>query len=153
MEPISYKHMIAIELKFKKLDENALSPVVMTTQAAGIDFCALKNGIIHPNELEMVRTGIALEIPEGWWGLARVRSGIAVKHKISINSSCVIDSDYRGELIFPLMNHSDRPFKYEAGDRIGQLVLIEQPRVRLQQVMELSETERGQGGFGHTGPR
>lgn len=140
-----------VDVKVKKLDPNAKVPVKSTVEAAGLDFFALENGAIYPNELEKVKTGIALSIPKDYWGDARARSGIATKHKILLCSSGVIDSDYRGEVMFPLLNQSDQVFRYKAGDKIGQMVIVPTPPINLEEVEELDESQRGTGGFGSTG--
>jgi dUTP pyrophosphatase len=140
------------KLKIKKLTDNAKIPIVASDEAAGLDFVAIENGSIEPGQIAMIRTGLAIQIEKGYWGLARSRSGNAAKRGVDICSSCVVDSDYRGELIFPLINHTkDKTFYYQEGDRIGQMVIVPKPEVEIDEVDELEQSQRGTGGFGSTG--
>ncbi|GFO59444.1 deoxyuridine 5'-triphosphate nucleotidohydrolase [Geomonas silvestris] len=127
----------------------------MTEQAAGVDLHAALEGeacVLHPGERALVPTGIALEIPPGYEAQVRPRSGLALRHGISlVNSPGTIDADYRGEVGVILINHGNEPFVIENGERIAQLVFARYERARFVEVEELGETERGAGGFGHTG--
>jgi len=99
-----------------------------------------------------VPTGFAIEVPAGYEMQVRPRSGLGMKHGVTLpNSPATIDSDYRGEVIVGLVNHGDAPFRIERGMRIAQMVLARVPRVEWTEVEELSGTDRGAGGFGHTG--
>jgi dUTP pyrophosphatase len=141
-----------LKLKVKKLTPEAKIPTRGTEKAAGLDLYALNSGRIYPGEREMVQTGVAFEIPDGYFLFARPRSGIATKHGVNISSSCVIDSDYRGEMLVCLINlDKEKAFTYSEGDRIAQVMLLPVPDVEVVEVNELSETNRGTGGFGHTG--
>lgn len=107
---------------------------------------------IEPGERRLVPTGICIELPDGWEAQVRPRSGLAVRHGITmLNSPGTIDSDYRGEVQVLAINHGDEPFEVRRGDRIAQLVVCAVARVTVSELEELLETERGDGGFGSTG--
>lgn len=120
---------------------------------AGFDVRVNESGIINPGEIRLVHTGIYLETVKGWEVQVRPRSGLALKNGISVlNSPGTIDtSEYRGECNIILVNHSDKVFSFVTGDRIAQFVVARVPAVYVDIVNELSETERGSGGFGSTG--
>ncbi|MBX3102374.1 MAG: dUTP diphosphatase [Bacteroidetes bacterium] len=130
-------------------------PAYQTTGAAGQDVCAwLPDGPITlaPGDWVAVPTGLYLEIPEGYEMQVRPRSGLAAKHAVTIlNGPGTIDSDYRGELRVLMINHGREPFRIESGMRIAQLVLAIYGKIDWLPVDSLSESERGTGGFGHTG--
>ena len=139
-------------LEIQKLDDRAVVPQYMTEGSAGLDVCAIENTTIDAGRIGRVRTGLAFKIPEGYEGQVRPRSGLAVKHGITlINSPGTLDSDYRGELIVPLVNHSAWPFHIRPGDRIAQLVICPVAHVEPVVVGSLGSTQRGSGGFGSTG--
>lgn len=107
---------------------------------------------LKPLERMLVPTGLFLEIPLGYEGQVRARSGLAVKHGIGlVNSIGTIDSDYRGEVKVPLINFGQEDFTINDGDRIAQLVIAKYEQMEISVVEELTDTERGEGGFGHTG--
>lgn len=143
-------------LKFKKLNPNAVTPSYGTQQSAGAD---LYSGMdvtitIAPGETQFIKTGIALEIPVGLVGLIYARSGMACKKGVApANKVGVIDSDYRGEIIVALYNHSNNAVSIEPGDRIAQLVLTPYITAQFCETDELDDTERGSGGFGSTGTK
>ena len=127
-------------------------PAYATQGAAGMDVLAAEDVTLQPGERWPVATGLALAIPPGYEVQVRPRSGLALKHGISVpNSPGTIDSDYRGELKVILINHGDKPFEVLRGDRIAQLVLGPVVRATWLKVDELDETARGDGGFGSTG--
>lgn len=131
-------------------------PVYATELAAGMDVCAALAAplILGPGERGLVGCGFALAIPVGYEIQVRPRSGLAVKHGVTvINSPGTIDADYRGEVQVGLINLSRDPYTIHRGDRIAQLVLAPVVRALLQPVCALTETTRGSGGFGHTGLR
>lgn len=135
-----------------KADDPALMPEYKTTHAAGVDLMAAHGGEIKPFERTLVKTGIYIELPEGFEAQIRPRSGLALKNGITIvNTPGTIDSDYRGEIGIILINLSEETFVYKKGDRIAQMVVAPVTRAVFEPVVELTETERGAGGFGHTG--
>ena len=141
-------------VNFKKLTENATIPSYGTEFAAGCDlYAANENDItIAPGRTEFIHTGIAIEIPAGLVGLVYARSGMACKKGIAPATKVgVIDSDYRGEIMVALHNHSDAPVTIEPKERIAQLVLTPYVTACFNQVEELSSTDRGANGFGSTG--
>lgn len=127
-------------------------PAQATAGAAGVDLVSAEETSIAPGQIHAVATGIALAIPEGYEGQVRPRSGLALKHGVTVlNAPGTIDADYRGEIKVILINHGAETFRIARGDRIAQLVVAPVTRVRFERVDALSETERGQGGFGSTG--
>ena len=136
-------------------DRNDLQiPGYETKGSAGLDIRAAveTDTIIEPGTIALIPTGFALAIPEGYEVQVRPRSGLAVKHGITlINSPGTLDSDYRGEVKVPLINHGHKKFTVCRGDRIAQMILGPVVRAQLVEVDELESTTRGAGGFGHTG--
>lgn len=130
-------------------------PAYETPGSAGMDLRAyLPDGpvTLRPLQRAMIPTGIRLEIPDGWECQIRPRSGLAARHGISVlNSPGTVDSDYRGEVKVILVNISDTDFTIEDGERICQMVFAPAPQVGLVPKVSLSETSRGEGGFGHSG--
>jgi dUTP pyrophosphatase len=141
-----------LDVKFKKLNNQAIIPEYMSPYASGADIYSCEEIIIGTGEIKLVSTGFALSIPPGFEGQIRPRSGLALKHGITVlNSPGTIDSDYRGEVKVILINLGTNSFSIKKGDRIAQLVITEIVRASLQIVEVLDETERNHGGFGHTG--
>lgn len=141
-------------LKVRRLREGAVLPRYMTSGAAGLDLAAAPETPItlQPGERALVPTGIALELPPGHEGQVRPRSGLAVRHGVSLlNAPGTVDEDYRGEVKVLLVNLGQRPFTVEPGMRVAQLVVAPVTRVKPVAVDELQDTARGSGGFGHTG--
>ena len=129
-------------------------PRYATTGSSGLDLKANIDMSISVNSLErcMVPTGLFIEIPEGYEAQVRPRSGLAAKHGISVlNSPGTIDADYRGEIKVILVNLSNEPFTIEPGERIAQIVFAQIEQITWRDVNNISITERGDGGFGHTG--
>ena len=129
-------------------------PEYATVHSAGMDLRAnIDNPIVlKPLQRALVPTGLYIQLPEGYEAQIRPRSGLAVKHGISIvNSPGTIDADYRGEICAILINLSDEEFTINDGDRICQMIITEHSRIEWQEVGKLDETDRGAGGFGHTG--
>jgi dUTP diphosphatase len=131
-------------------------PAYESASAAGLDLAAAVPAdqplLIAPGARALVPTGFALELPEGYEGQVRPRSGLAVRHGIGLlNSPGTIDADYRGEIMVLLINHGTEPFAVERGMRIAQLVVAPVARAGLQEVAALSASARGSGGFGSTG--
>ena len=140
-----------INVRIKKLNEDAIIPTVGSKQAAGYDLYACKSVIIKPNSTEAVELGLSIEIPEGYFGGVFARSGLASKEGLRpANCVGVIDSDYRGEMRVMIHNDSDCERIIEKGQRIAQLVIIPYLSVNLIEVEQLSDTERGNKGFGST---
>ena len=143
-----------IEIRIKRLPhgEGLPLPAYATAQAAGMDVVSAEDLILPPGGRHAVATGFAMAIPEGYEIQARPRSGLALKHGISLpNSPGTIDADYRGEVKVILINFSDQPFAIARGDRIAQLVVVPVQLASFVQVDSLDDTARGQGGFGSTG--
>lgn len=145
-----------MKLKVKRLDERAIIPTYATENSAGADLYNM-NGCpvsVEPHATVMIKTGLAIEIPEGYVGLVFARSGIASKRGLApANKVGVIDSDYRGEWMVALHNHSDAPAAVDGGERIAQVVVVPYVQGSFTEVDELSDTERGTGGFGSTGSK
>lgn len=143
-------------VRIKKLDPAAILPSYGSEYAAGADLYALlpEAVTIAPGETLMIHTGLAAEIPEGYAGLVFARSGLASKRGLApANKVGVVDSDYRGEWMVALHNHSGEPQVVEPGERIAQMVIVPYLTARFEEVGELSDTVRGTGGFGSTGTR
>lgn len=129
-------------------------PAYATSQSAGMDLRAnIESPItLHPMERTLVPTGIRIELPEGYEAQVRPRSGLALKHGITVlNTPGTIDSDYRGELKVLLVNLSNDDFVVNAGERVAQMVIARHETATWEKVEVLDETERGEGGYGHTG--
>jgi dUTP pyrophosphatase len=129
-------------------------PTPASPGSAGMDLRAAVEGeaVLRPGERLRVPTGLVLEIPAGWEGQVRPRSGLALKHGIGVlNAPGTIDSDYRGEVAVILVNLGDAPFAIQRGDRIAQLVLARAETVEWEETGALEESARGEGGFGSTG--
>lgn len=144
-----------MQVKIKKLNDKAVIPQYATSGSAGLDLVAVEEKIVIDglNTYVEYKTGLAVEIPEGYCGLLMSRSSITSNTTLILgNSVGLIDSDYRGEITFrfkPLVRVGAK--KYKVGDRIGQLLIIPYPKVELVEATELSDTKRGSGGYGSTG--
>ncbi len=129
-------------------------PEYATAQSAGLDLRAnIEEAIVlNPMERKLVGTGLFMSLPPGYEAQVRPRSGLALKHGITVlNSPGTIDADYRGELKVLLVNLSNEPFVVNEGERIAQLVIAKHEKAEFKLVEELDDTERGAGGYGHTG--
>ncbi|MEE1197623.1 MAG: dUTP diphosphatase [Acutalibacteraceae bacterium] len=145
-----------MDVKIKKLNENAILPTYGSPFAAGADLyaCEGKEITIEAGKTVLVHTGIALEIPEGYAGFIYARSGIATKRGLApANKVGVVDSDYRGEIMVALHNHSDAEQTIADGERIAQMVIAPYLAVNFILADELDDTVRGTGGFGSTGTK
>lgn len=141
-------------MELKVISRSGVLPGYATDGASGLDLRAYLDESITlvPMERRLISTGIFIQIPEGYEGQVRARSGLAIKHGIGlVNSIGTIDSDYRGELKIPMINFGSEEFTVHNGDRVAQLVIAAYERVEPVLVEELDDTERGAGGFGHTG--
>jgi dUTP pyrophosphatase len=142
-----------VNLRVRRLDERAVLPSRAYDRDAGFDLHALEGAVLAPGARATVPTGIAVELPEGHAGLVLPRSGLAARHGVAlVNAPGLIDSGYRGEIRVLLLN-TDREiaFELESGDRIAQLVIVRHETPAIVEVDELSESDRGRGGFGSSG--
>ena len=145
-----------ISMNIKKLDERAVVPAYASAMAAGADLyaCLDEAVTIAPNETKLIHTGLAMAIPEGIAGLIYARSGLASKRGLApANKVGVVDSDYRGEVMVALHNHGTTPQTVEHGERIAQLAILPFLAAEYELADELSDTVRGEGGFGSTGTK
>lgn len=139
-------------MKIKRLNENAIIPTRGSEESAGLDLYAVEYCNIEPYKTEKISTGIAIEIPHGYFGGIYARSGLATKQGLRpSNCTGVVDADYRGEIIVALYNDSAELRHVHKGDRVAQLIIQPYLPVHLEEVEELTDTDRGTGGFGHTG--
>ncbi len=146
-----------MKMNYKKLRPDAKVPTYGSPFSAGADLYAVTDGqtvTFAPGETKIVHTGIALEIPEGYAGFIYARSGIANKRGLApSNKVGVVDADYRGEIMVSLHNHSNEVQEIADGERVAQMVIAPFLKVEYTEVDELSDTERGEGGFGSTGKK
>ncbi|MBO7654713.1 MAG: dUTP diphosphatase [Kiritimatiellae bacterium] len=139
-------------VRFLRLNPQATLPAYAHPGDAGMDLCACEQTRILPGERKLVHTGLAMALPPGTEGQVRPRSGLALKHGITVlNAPGTIDEGYRGELCVILINHGDQPFAIEPGMRIAQLVVAPVARAPIEPCDALPESDRGTGGFGSTG--
>jgi dUTP pyrophosphatase len=145
-------HPVRVEVKRLPHGEGLPLPAYATSGAAGMDVVSAEDVTLAPGARHAVATGLALAIPQGYEVQVRPRSGLALKHGITVpNTPGTIDSDYRGELKVILINLGSEPFVIARGDRVAQLVLAPVVQAAWSEVAELDATERGAGGFGSTG--
>lgn len=137
-------------IKIKQLHPAARLPQRGSRWAAGADLCCIESFTLEPGRRTLVATGLAVEIPVGFYGRVAPRSGLAVKHGIDVLAG-VVDADYRGELKVPLINFGSQPVRFEAGERIAQLIIEQAAMCDYVLVEELSDTERAEAGFGSSG--
>lgn len=145
-----------MQIKIKKLDERAKVPTYGTEFSAGADLYNMEGNdvVIKPHETVMIKLGFAIEIPEGYAGLVFARSGLASKRGVApANKVGVVDSDYRGECMVALHNHTNEAVTVEGGERIAQLSIVPYLKAEFTVAEELSVTGRGDGGFGSTGKK
>ena len=148
--------MLSANVNVKKLRENATIPTYGSEYAAGADLyaCIEEKLEFSPGETKLVPTGLAMEIPAGYAGLIYARSGLATKKGLApANKVGVVDADYRGEIMVALHNHSNEQKTIEPNERIAQLVITPYLTAQFEQANELSDTVRGEGGFGSTGSK
>ena len=147
-------HGLRVDLRMARLDERAVLPVRATPASAGMDLHALERTEVTRGQATLVRTGLAMALPEGWEAQIRCRSSLGRKGLITPNGLGTIDADYRGELMVLMIYIGEGPsFVLEAGERIAQLLVAPVPEVNLVvcTVEDLGDTERGEGGFGSSG--
>ena len=144
------KHGFFPKLRVKKLNPKAFLPSKGSEHAAGYDLYSIDTLTIPAHGKSLVSTGIAMQIPIGNYGRVAPRSGLAVKNFVDVGAG-VIDADYRGEVKVLLFNFGEVDFQINHGDRIAQLIIEKYTRTDIEEVEDLNETERGEGGFGSTG--
>jgi len=146
--------MLTVRIRRLGSNKDVELPTYMTGNSAGMDIFAAVEGeeILLPGERKLIPAGIEIEIPKGYEAQVRPRSGLAVKNGVTVlNTPGTVDSDYRGEVKVILINQGEEPFVIKRGDRIAQMIVSPVSRVSWDLVENLDETERGKGGFGHTG--
>lgn len=143
-----------IQVKVKILDPDTTIPKFAYPGDVAVDLRSRIDASIKPNQIMGVPTGIAIELPVGYEAQVRPRSGLALKHGISlVNTPGTIDTEYRGEIVCIMINFGKEEFKIAKGDRVAQMAVREVPIVELIEVRELSETKRGSAGFGSSGKK
>jgi dUTP pyrophosphatase len=141
-----------MNLKIKRLSDAAVIPQYAHPGDAGLDLVSIEAQTILPGESRLIRTGIAIELPENTEAQVRPRSGLALKHQITVlNTPGTIDAGYRGEVCVILINHGTQAFQVEPGMRIAQMVIASFIRMTVETVENLEDTVRSDGGFGSTG--
>ena len=145
---------MTLTLKIKSIYEYAKIPHYAHDGDAGMDLYSVEEKTIHPGETALIKTGIQIELPKNTEAQIRPRSGLALKHSVTVlNTPGTIDEGYRGEVGVILINHGKQPFVVEKHMRVAQMVIKPVLKVNVMEVKELSETERGGGGFGSTGTK
>ena len=145
-----------MKVNIKKLNENAVIPTYGSEYSAGADLyaCIEQEVTILPGETKLIKTGLAIEVPVGYGAFIYARSGLASKRGLApANKVGVVDADYRGEVMVALHNHSDNAQTVAVGERIAQMVIAPFLKADFEVVDELSDTARGEGGFGSTGTK
>ena len=148
--------MEKIPIKIKRLDETADLPLPSyeSEGSSGMDLRAsvTEPVLLNPGEIRLIPTGLAISVPHGYEAQIRPRSGLALKHGIGmVNSPGTIDSDYRGEIGIIVVNWGQKPFTIRRGDRVAQMIITKVYKADIMEVGVLESTERGEGGFGHSG--
>lgn len=144
---------IPTPIKVKRLSASATLPMRATAGAAAYDLYSNQAVVIEPGKIVKLKLGVAIEVPSSFFVYVRPRSGLASNQGGDLCSSGIVDSDYRGEVHMPLINHGQEPIEIKVGDRVGQMVVLPVPYTEIVECDELSSTERGAGGFGSTGTR
>jgi dUTP pyrophosphatase len=143
---------VEYNVKVKLINQDALLPFQAKKGDAGLDLFSTEEKVIKPGEAALIATGIMIELPQGTEAQVRPRSGLALRHSVTVlNSPGTIDEGYRGEVKVILINHGKEDFKVEKQMRIAQMVVAPVARVNMIQVEEISSSERGEGGFGSSG--
>ena len=143
-----------VKILIKKLSKKVITPKYKTEGSSGLDLCAFLNKtvVIKPKSSKLIPTGLSVAFPKEYEIQIRPRSGLAAKNNISVlNTPGTIDSDYRGEIKIILFNHGSKDFIINNGDRVAQMVLVPILKMELEEVDNLPDTLRGEGGFGSTG--
>jgi dUTP pyrophosphatase len=144
------------ELRIMRLSPLATLPAYQSEHAAGLDLHAAiaEPEVLRPGDIRLIRCGFAMAVPPGFEAQVRPRSGLALRYGISMpNAPGTIDADYRGEVMVPLINLGRQPFVIEPESRIAQMIIAPVARCVVEEVEDLGETERGEGGFGSTGDK
>ena len=143
-----------LEVKIKRIHDDALLPMQANPGDAGMDLYSIETALIPSGEAKLIRTGLQIELPKGTEAQIRPRSGLALKHSVTVlNSPGTIDEGYRGEIGVIIINHGKETFIVEKSMRIAQMVIQTVPVVQLTEVNELSQSERGSSGFGSSGTK
>ena len=143
-----------LEVKIKRIHDDALLPMQANLGDAGMDLYSIEQAMIPSGEARLIATGLQIELPKGTEAQIRPRSGLALKHSVTVlNSPGTIDEGYRGEIGVIIINHGKETFIVEKSMRIAQMVIQTVPVVRLTEVNELSQSERGTSGFGSSGTK
>ena len=143
-----------LEVKIKRIHDDALLPMQANPGDAGMDLYSIETAMIPSGEAKLIRTGLQIELPKGTEAQIRPRSGLALKHSLTVlNSPGTIDEGYRGEIGVIIINHGKETFIVEKSMRIAQMVIQTVPVVQLTEVNELSQSERGTSGFGSSGTK
>jgi dUTP pyrophosphatase len=140
-----------MKMKIKLLNDKAVVPTYAHASDAGMDLRSIAKMNIWPGSRFLCPTGIAIEIPEGYFGLMRPRSGLATKYGIDLCTSGVVDSGYRGEIYAGLINHGRDAFRVDVGMRIAQLLILPVEQAQFEIVDDLSDSDRGENGHGSSG--
>ena len=140
------------KIRIKKIRDNAVTPRYEHDGDAGMDLYAVEDSVLHPGERKLIPTGFQVEVPKGYEMQVRPKSGLALKHGITVlNTPGTVDSCYRGEVGVIILNTSDRDYEVNAGEKVAQAVIARVEKAVVEEVEELTETQRGAGGFGSTG--
>jgi len=139
-------------VRITRIKENAVIPSYAKPGDAGVDLCSTEEYLLKPGERQLISTGIKIAVPDGYEAQVRPRSGLAIKNGISVvNTPGTIDSGYRGEIGVIIINLGQEDFKVTPGMRVAQMIINKVEHVTFEEVKELDDTERGEGGFGHSG--
>lgn len=141
-------------IQVRIISESGILPAYETIGSAGMDIRAFlrESILLHPGQRALIPTGIRIELPMGLEAQIRARSGLSIRHGLAmVNGVGTIDSDYRGEIMLPVINLGDENILIENGDRLAQMVIAKYERIEWKESATLNETERSDGGFGHTG--
>lgn len=142
------------KIRIKKIRDNAVTPHYEHDGDAGMDLYAVEDVSLRPGQRELIPTGLQVEVPKGYEMQVRPKSGLALKHGITIlNTPGTVDSCYRGEVGIIMFNTSDRDYEVKAGEKVAQAVIAKVEKAVVEEVGELTETQRGPGGFGSTGKK
>ena len=143
-----------IKVQITCIHDDAVIPKYAHDNDAGVDLYSCEDATLKPGERKLIKTGIKIAVPEGYEAQVRPRSGLAIKHGLSIcNTPGTVDAGYRGEICVILINHGQEKFQVEKGMRICQMIFNKVEQAEFEEVDELDQTTRGEGGFGHTGTK